>query len=527
MERMEMIRKQAWKRTMSLVTAGSLVASLAAGCSGGNGGEGAAASASVSPKASASASATPAPTKAPPTPLKVFMVDSGGNYSGEAIKYIEEKTNTKLTITAVVGGANGVDLENRLNVTMASGDIPDVIQFFKDETELKYVSSGLLVPLSDYFDKAPNLKNSRTAADWNAMKHPDGKIYAVGTKSPDVHFVSMYRKDWLDKLSLKVPTTIEEYYQVADAIANRDPDGNGKKDTFAFGSVGAIGRYFDHIFGAYGVLPNYWMLKDGKVVSGSIQPEAKEALKFLNKMYTNKLIDPEFVTDTIDRNRTKFKNGVYGAQANFIWMFDANNVFDYYKPFKDKNPNGEWVEGPVLQAPGFQSVGMRKLTARGVNKTAITKNSKNIDAALRLLDWLASPEGNTFTNYGIKGVHYEIGSDNVVKTTADAKTLNDYGVNQVTLAKDALFDHTTASFKQVKAFTEKNALTNPVDGMLIPETAKYEKDLISFTDAEYFKMILGATPIDGGFEKFVDEYNKRGGKEYQAALDKEYQSRKK
>lgn len=170
----------------------------------------------------------------------IITVDSGGNYSGEAIKYIEEKTNTKLTITAVIGGANGVDLEK-----------------------------------------------------------------------------------------------------------------------YAFGSVGAIGRYFDHIFGAYGVLPNYWMLKDGKVVSGSIQPEAKEALKFLNKMYANKLIDPEFVTDTIDRNRTIFKNGVYGAQANFIWMFDANNVFDYYKPFKDKNPNGEWVEGPVLQA-------------RGVNKTAIT-----------------------------------------------------------------------------------------------------------------------------------------------------------
>ena len=48
----------------------------------------------------------------------------------------------------------------------------------------------------------------------------------------------------------------------------------------------------DHIFGAYGALPNYWMLQDGHLVNGSIQPGMKDALVFLNKMYTDGLIDP-------------------------------------------------------------------------------------------------------------------------------------------------------------------------------------------------------------------------------------------
>ncbi len=59
---------------------------------------------------------------------------------------------------------------------------------------------------------------------------------------------------------------------------------------------------------------NYWMLQDGHLVNGSIQPGMKDALVFLNKMYTDGLIDPEFVTDDPKRWQQKVK-AVYLAQV--------------------------------------------------------------------------------------------------------------------------------------------------------------------------------------------------------------------
>jgi ABC-type glycerol-3-phosphate transport system substrate-binding protein len=384
-----------------------------------------------------------------------------------------------------------------------------------------------LLPIGDYLDKTPNLKKSRESI-WNSMKHSDGKIYAVGIVAPPVQFVNMYRKDWLDKLKLKVPSTLDEYYQVADAISNKDPDGNGKKDTYAFGSIGQLGRYFDNVFGAYGFLPNYWSLRSGKLVQGAIQPEMKDALAFLNKMYKNGMIDPEFITDNQDRNKNKMISGVYGAMSNFVWIFDSNNSNNYYQPFKDKNPNGEWVNGPILKGPGSLSpVGGRQLSQRGWLKTSILKDSKNIDASLRLLDWLASDEGVMFMNYGIKDTHYQDLGKGLVKPLITTQQGKDYGLLSLRLADQALSKHASAQFLQVLDQAQKTAAPNPTDGLIVPETGKYNKDLTKFTDGEYFKMIIGEVPIDGGFEKFVDEWKKRGGQQLTDALNKEYANRQK
>ena len=38
------------------------------------------------------------------------------------------------------------------------------------------------------------------------------------------------RQDWLDKLGLAVPTTVDELHDVLLAFKNNDPNGNGKAD---------------------------------------------------------------------------------------------------------------------------------------------------------------------------------------------------------------------------------------------------------------------------------------------------------
>ena len=170
----------------------------------------------------------------------------------------------------------------------------------------------------------------------------------------------MYKRQ--DKLGLEVPTTLDEYYKVATAVAKEDPDGNGVDDTFAFGGYQNVDTsWFDHIFGAYGALPNYWMLQDGHLVNGSIQPGMKDALVFLNKMYTDGLIDPEFVTDDPKRWQQKVKSGVFGAGVTKIHIFDQNNWSNYYEPFIQAYPEGKHVYGPVLKGGCENPVGILSL----------------------------------------------------------------------------------------------------------------------------------------------------------------------
>lgn len=293
---------------------------------------------------------------------------------------------------------------------MASGDIPDIIQCETETMEAQLLESGILLPINEYCDKYPNIEKAHMEEIWDLMEYNDGNIYSIGVSTQNPLYCTSYRKDWLDKFGLEVPQTIDEYYEFAKKVALEDPDGNGKNDTFAFGGYKVIDTsQFDHIFSAYGSLPNYWMEKSGKIVNGSIQPEMKAALTMLNKMYTEGIIDPEFVTDDSPRWQQKVKSATYGAGVTKIHMFDINNWNNYYGTFKQACPDGELVYGPILQGASDHPTGIRRDSERGWLRTFIHKNSENVDAVLRLLNYLMSEEGNRFARYGNEGEHYKVG----------------------------------------------------------------------------------------------------------------------
>ena len=66
------------------------------------------------------------------------------------------------------------------------------------------------------------------------MPHPHGQIYAFPFIRSDVKLLVStglaVRQDWLDKLGLKTPTTLDEWRTMLTAFKQRDPNGNGKAD---------------------------------------------------------------------------------------------------------------------------------------------------------------------------------------------------------------------------------------------------------------------------------------------------------
>ncbi|WP_348625210.1 hypothetical protein ABFT51_13610 [Paenibacillus peoriae] len=108
--------------------------------------------------------------------------------------------------------------------------------------------------------------------------------------------------DWLDRLGLKPPKTVDDLEAIAKAFVENDPDGNSKRDTIGLASSTGLYNDFNNsafsfdltpIFAAYGSFPGYWLSKDGKPVYGSVLPETKDALVKLREMYAKGLLDPE------------------------------------------------------------------------------------------------------------------------------------------------------------------------------------------------------------------------------------------
>ena len=97
----------------------------------------------------------------------------------------------------------------------------------------------------------------------------NGKSYGLAsTGSIAKNEGLLIRKDWLDKLGLKVPTTTDELMAVMKAFTFNDPDGNGKADTYGYGAFieitnyeADLGRRFEPILGAFGVDGTWNMTK--------------------------------------------------------------------------------------------------------------------------------------------------------------------------------------------------------------------------------------------------------------------------
>ena len=463
-------------------------------------------------------------TEEGPVTLKLLVRQfRSPNYDNFSTHYYEKMTNTKLEITAVPA----TEYNSKLNIVLAGGDRPDIIMPGGVDLEIQYAQAGLLVPLSDYFDKWPNLYERRKDV-WNVLRHDDGKVYGINFMGWPVQIINMYREDWLEKLGKSVPETLDQYWDVAYAVSHSDPDGNGKKDTFATGGETRAWVYFDHVFGAYGVFPDRWQEVGGKLVLGGLQEGAKQALKFLNRMYAEALLDPEFVTDNSSRFKTKLLS-IYGATCSKIFLFDANNYNNYTVPFREIQPNGRWVKGELLIGPsGKRAIGFRMNSVSGGERTCVVDNRDpvRINAALRLLDWCASEEGTLFQNFGLEGEHYSRDADGVITQTIDSKTIDELGIRQLYLYRTALYTTGTPEFIKTLDWTLERGVPDLTDGIVAPERGKYEQKLRDYADTQLYKMITGQLSIDGGFEDYVANWYKTGGSELEAALNAAYQKRK-
>lgn len=200
----------------------------------------------------------------------------------------------------------------KLSTAIMSGDYPDIFDSTGSEYK-NYVDSGVVADITEAYEKyaSEELKKYMNFDGGMALEslYVDGRLYGlpkVGDPYSSVH-VMWIRQDWLDRLGMKVPETMEELKEVAHAFTYDDPDGNGKNDTYGLAldginvindSVGNTEPFF-RAYGAYLGKDGLTWLEDenGDIIWGGANKEGmKAALQLLQDMYKDGTLAKDFVT---------------------------------------------------------------------------------------------------------------------------------------------------------------------------------------------------------------------------------------
>ncbi len=282
------------------------------------------------------------------------------------LKYIEDTLNIDVTFSWVVPSDSYGD---KLNLAISSGDIPDAMIVSPIQLQ-QLVEAGVLEDMTPYVEKYANADILENYGQTNGVALQaatiDGKVWGVPNVQPqaDAPLMVWVRQDWLDKLGLKGPQTVDDVEALAKAFIEQDPDGNGAADTF--GLTGTLNPVmvpsnlhgFDVIFNAYGAFPTlFYKGADGKIVYGSTQPQMKEALTRLAQMYQDGLIDPDFATKTTDQSNEIVVGGRGGIMIGPWWIS--------WWPLNDSvknDPNADWQPFMIKDNQGKYTYSMGDYT---------------------------------------------------------------------------------------------------------------------------------------------------------------------
>lgn len=444
--------------------------------------------------------------------------------NGPIFKKFEELTNTKIT-TNYVPAAN---LPDKVNATLASGDMPDILVSFQGSgysgnpsSIVNAARSGAFWEIGKYIDQFPNLKKSRNAASDKNISI-DGKIYglykpqALSRKGFDV------RTDWLDNVGLKLPTTTDELYQVLKAFTQQDPDRNGKDDT-----IGIVDRLnqagmpesFDTLAAKFGV-PNKFTVKDGKFTPDFMTPEYMNTLDFYHKLYAEKLLNSDFTyikTNQVDEIYARGQAGVYIGNLDetprWVSLF-KNDPKAKIQPFVNlKGPGGDHA---------FASFGYW-------NYMLFTKSS--IKTEDRLLEILSAIDRNSdfdkmkdLFQLGVDGFSYKM--DNGKPVITDMKALNQTTTVQTLSAvkipnRIDLIPDWQAKMQSEVDKNEQIAVANPAASLQSQTLDDHGAELTKIISDASVRYIIGELNKDS-FQKEIEKWKNQGGLKALKELEDQY-----
>ena len=369
-------------------------------------------------------------------------------------KWIEEQTGVNLDFVYFSSDAN--EAAQQLALMISGGEkLPDILYRnfglgLNSTTKIfEYGEDGYLIDLKPYFDQGlayyfdascdlvsqfnPSLPETIMAVGTDPVT---GGFYAwpwaeQGNSSDNYAFYSWINKKWLDTLGEEMPRTVEDLHNILLKFRDEDPNGNGQADEIPF--IANIGGYradmISFVINAFVYCNDFYFFNatDGQIWEPYTTDEYRQALIYLNQLYSEGLISPLTFTMAEDRELIPIFTpsdgtaiaGCVGGHSYLCAEMDNFVLFEYepLAPLEDASGNGS----------GGYSIGM----APNLNyATAITCDCEDPELAFRVLDFMASEESMLRSRYGVLGRDWDWAAEGATNSRGrEARvTVNDSGV---------------------------------------------------------------------------------------------------
>jgi putative aldouronate transport system substrate-binding protein len=478
-----------------------------------------------------SATAAPGtPSDKPAQPVDISMMamytsPNAPSADSDVMKKLMEVTNSKLNINWVPNAA----YSDKLTVSLAAGDLPTiVVADLNLPAVTSAVDAGVFWDLTPYLKDYPNLKRLDAGVLNNASyKGKNYGIYRTRDKARSTIFI---RKDWLDNMGLKVPSTPEELLNTAIAFGTGDPDKNGKNDTTGWvmdkGGIDFTGD-FKALLTWFGG-PNDWAEDGGKLVPAVLTAQYTDALNAMKKLYNENGINKDFLL--VDSNK---KNEIfYGGKAGIYYQVsDATRE----KSVQKNDPKAQVVMINQFNGPaGIKARGENGFNLMMMIPKRNVKTEEQLRQVLGFIDKLGSKEAQLLLYYGIEGVHYTLDGGQVVWKDQEGYTKSTGGgpgIYNLNIMTDLLpqlksDDPQYARMMEVRKDNEKFAVFNPAAPYKSATYTTLGKTLDQIVLDAQAKFILGELDL-AGWKKAVEQWKSSGGTKYIEEINAAYQAAKK
>lgn len=252
--------------------------------------------------------------------------------------------------------ANDSQYDTNVSMVISMGSLPDIMVVSSQDEVEQLVEAGLIEDLTESYNNCISDRIRKMYESYGDslkdMVTYDGKIMALPeTNITDGPNLVWLRKDWMDKLGLSEPHTIDDVVNIVKHFISEDPGNNGVDasgkpntvglavDTDVTGECGYSSEFLlDIIFACFGAYPKQWIMNDdGEIVYGSVTNEAKEALSYISSLYNLGVIDNDFLLRTSTNICELIENGLCGSFFGPWWAPNnplANAV--------SRNPDADW-----------------------------------------------------------------------------------------------------------------------------------------------------------------------------------------
>lgn len=337
--------------------------------------------------------------------LTVFDKNSGSKLFDDPVaKKIMEETGVTIELENPTGNP-----EEKQNLMLSEQNYPDIVLIEQGEVLSRYIEAGALIPLDDLLEeKCPNVMEMY-GDTLQKSKYTDGHNYWLanwyGEDTEPAAGVLM-RKEYLsdiageERADSPEPFTQSEYMDILRRFKEMYPEIDGAESIpLSIASDANFTGSFASLKAMFG-MKTYYEPEDGTLQYWARDPQYLESMLFLNRLYNDGLLDKEWVVNREETLQEKMRSGRVFSTFGAYWDADSVNRelaavegddarFYCYKVVADD------LEEDQTTYSGRSSLGWDAI--------GITDHCSNVDAALRLIDYLASEEGQYLLMWGIEG----------------------------------------------------------------------------------------------------------------------------